>query len=139
MVHHPARPVVLVLHAYDSTIWKVRRSRATDIAAVILVGWKPVALLGVPRSTPALFICDKGRQDCPDPLNYMFDSQLLRTAYNLAAITGGVELRHLVLEPTDGRFYVPAPAEMEPSKFSEASPISVPAESTRIRVLRWRP
>ncbi len=106
VVNEPRHPVILVLNAYDPVIWKVSRTPKSRIAAIIIVGYESQALLGVPAATPQLFICMRGRQDCPDPSMFRFGNNLLRAAERLRALTG-VELRQVIKKPREQKFFVP--------------------------------
>jgi hypothetical protein len=52
VVNVPDKPVVLVLTAYDPTVWRVGRTKDTTIAGVIVSGYHAQALIGLPKQTP---------------------------------------------------------------------------------------
>jgi hypothetical protein len=52
VVNVPDKPVVLVLTAYDPTVWRVGRTKETTIAGVIVSGYHGQALIGVTKDTP---------------------------------------------------------------------------------------
>jgi len=53
-VHNPEQPVVLMLGAYDPTVWRIYRSSSTRILAVLLTGYHRQAMIGQPASVPVL-------------------------------------------------------------------------------------
>lgn len=53
-VNSPGRPVVLMLGAYEPTIWNIGRSPRTQIAAVLVGGYHRQAVAGLEQSTPLL-------------------------------------------------------------------------------------
>ena len=53
-VHNPAQPVVLMLGAYDPTVWRLYRSSGTRVLAVLLTGYHRQAMVGLPAGTPTL-------------------------------------------------------------------------------------
>ncbi len=53
-VHSPDQPVVLMLGAYDPTVWRIYRSSTTRILAVLLSGYHRQAMIGLPASVPVL-------------------------------------------------------------------------------------
>ncbi len=53
-VHNPDQPVVLMLGAYDPTVWRLYRSSSTRILAVLLTGYHRQAMIGLPASVPVL-------------------------------------------------------------------------------------
>jgi hypothetical protein len=54
IVHHPNRPVVLALGAYEPTIWNIRRTPSTRIAAVWISGYHQQEVVGLTSQTPVL-------------------------------------------------------------------------------------
>lgn len=52
IIDRTARPLGLVLTAYDPVVWKVGLTPRANVAAVLVSGYEPQALLGLPRSVP---------------------------------------------------------------------------------------
>lgn len=63
-VHEPAKPVVLILGAYEPTIWNIRWSPSTRIAAVLVGGYHRQALAGLEPSVPTLNTSYDNRHPC---------------------------------------------------------------------------
>ena len=53
-VHEPAKPVALILGAYDPVIWQIRWSKGTKIVAVYISGYEPQRLSGLPPDIPVI-------------------------------------------------------------------------------------
>jgi uncharacterized protein YecT (DUF1311 family) len=53
-VNSPSKPVVLILRAYEPTIWSIKWSRNTRILAVVTGGYHRQAVAGLPRSVPLM-------------------------------------------------------------------------------------
>lgn len=54
VVNQSGRPVVLVLGAYEPSIWQIRRGADTHIAGVLVTGYHRQAVTGVSAATPVL-------------------------------------------------------------------------------------
>lgn len=54
VVNSPGKPVVLILGAYEPTIWNIGWSPQTQIAAVLVGGYHRQAVAGLERDTPLL-------------------------------------------------------------------------------------
>lgn len=52
VVNIPDKPVVVVLTAYDPVVWRVGRTKKTNIAAVIVSGYHGQAVIGIDKDTP---------------------------------------------------------------------------------------
>jgi len=52
VVNVPDRPVVLVLTAYDPTVWRVGRTARTQLVGVVVSGYCGQALIGIDKQTP---------------------------------------------------------------------------------------
>lgn len=63
-VHEPTQPVVLILGAYEPTIWNIRWSPSTRIAAVLVSGYHRQALAGLEPSVPTLNTSYDNRHPC---------------------------------------------------------------------------
>lgn len=53
-VNSPSKPVVLLLGAYEPTIWSIKWSRGTRILAVVVGGYHRQAVAGLPRNVPLM-------------------------------------------------------------------------------------
>ncbi len=65
-VRSTARPIVLVLTSYDSTIWNVKRAPGARIKAVVVGSPRPQAVEGIPADVPVIHFC-------PNPSSYYFE------------------------------------------------------------------
>lgn len=54
VVNFPSKPVVLMLGSYEPTIWNVRWSKATHIAALLVSGYHRQAVAGIDPAVPVL-------------------------------------------------------------------------------------
>jgi hypothetical protein len=52
VVNAPDHPVVLVLTAYDPTVWRVGRTEKTRLVGVVVSGYHGQALIGIEKTTP---------------------------------------------------------------------------------------
>ncbi len=52
VVNAPGKPVLLVLMAHDPVVWRIGRTKATTIAAILVSGYHPQGLIGIDRGTP---------------------------------------------------------------------------------------
>jgi hypothetical protein len=69
-VNSPDRPVVLMLGAYEPTIWNIVWSRETSILAVLVGGYHRQAVAGLEPDTPLLI----STQDNKGPCDYFYIS-----------------------------------------------------------------
>ena len=63
-VNYPGKPVVLMLGAYDPTIWNIKRSPSTRIVAVYAAGYHRQAIAGVDQNVPQLVSTYDNRGRC---------------------------------------------------------------------------
>lgn len=63
-VHEPHAPVVLLLGAYEPTVWSVGWTRGTQIAAVVVTGYHRQQLTGLPANVPLLVSTYDNRGPC---------------------------------------------------------------------------
>jgi len=77
-VHSPAKPIVLMLGAYEPTIWNIGWSENTKILAVLVSGYHRQVVAGLEKTTPILISSSDNRGPCGyfyvtpdnlDPLN----------------------------------------------------------------------
>jgi len=52
VVDNPEQPVVLVLTAYDPTVWRIGRTKNTEIAGIMLSGYYQQVLIGAEKEIP---------------------------------------------------------------------------------------
>jgi uncharacterized protein len=121
-VHYTAKPVVLMLSAYEPTIWTVKWSTQTRILAVVLGGYHRQGVAGLPRSMPFLSRTSEDRSPC----GYFYVS-----ANDLRQLNP--KARELFGRPVDvfypavqGRLIIgtPAPASVDYISSSDVSPDS---------------
>lgn len=70
-VNDAKNPVVLMLGAYEPTVWNIGWSSQTRIAAVLIGGYHRQAVAGLPESTPVLI----SSYDNKGPCGYFYVSQ----------------------------------------------------------------
>jgi uncharacterized protein len=63
-VHYTTKPVVLMISAYEPTIWTVKWSSQTRILAVVVGGYHRQGVVGLPRSMPLLSRTYEDRGPC---------------------------------------------------------------------------
>lgn len=63
-VHEPNAPVVLLLGAYEPTVWSVGWTRGTQIAAVLVTGYHRQKITGLPANVPLLVSSHEDRGPC---------------------------------------------------------------------------
>ena len=63
-VNSTNKPVVLMLGAYEPTIWRVGWSPGTKIAAVLVSGYHRQAIAGLPKQTPVINVSYANRGAC---------------------------------------------------------------------------
>jgi len=63
-VNSVSKPAVLLLGAYDPTIWNIRWTSETNILAVIASGYHRQAVAGIPKGTPILISTYDNKSSC---------------------------------------------------------------------------
>lgn len=63
-VNEPSKPVVLMLGAYEPTIWNIQWTEETEIAGVLVSGYHRQAIAGLPATVPLLNSSYENRGDC---------------------------------------------------------------------------
>ncbi len=53
-VNSPKKPVVLILSAYEPSVWNIRTTKGTRVSAVLATGYHRQAVAGLPGKTPML-------------------------------------------------------------------------------------
>jgi hypothetical protein len=103
------RPVVLVLTAYEPTVWRVGLTAKTKLVGVIVSGYHGQALLGVPKQIP--HVVSSHEAGGPFKPFYAYGASPALLAMNRAVKRlVGQEIDHFEFRPTRGVFNVgPAP------------------------------
>jgi hypothetical protein len=63
-VNSPSKPVVLMLGAYDPTIWNIGWSKGTRILAVYASGYHKQVIAGLPKQTPTFISTYDNKSGC---------------------------------------------------------------------------
>jgi hypothetical protein len=63
-VNSKSKPVVLMLGAYEPTIWNIAWSKGTNILAVLVGGYHRQVVAGLPKNTPLLIISYSNESPC---------------------------------------------------------------------------
>ncbi|MDR0634815.1 MAG: hypothetical protein LBF91_07545, partial [Azoarcus sp.] len=63
-VNSPGKPVVLMLGAYEPTIWNIGWSQKTKIVAVLASGYHRQVIAGLPKRTPRLISSHDNKGPC---------------------------------------------------------------------------
>jgi hypothetical protein len=105
VVNVPDKPVVLVLTAYDPTVWRIGRTAKTTLAGVIVSGYHAQSLIGINKDTPHAMSTYTGKGDFPYFYAYDASPSLLRMNDAVKALVGK-EIERFVNEPARGVFYV---------------------------------
>lgn len=64
IVNHTAKPVVLMLGAYEPTIWNISWTPHTKIVAVMLSGYYKQVVAGISKTTEVLISTDENKGKC---------------------------------------------------------------------------
>lgn len=109
IANRPGESIVVVLMAYEPVLWQLKRTRATNVVAVLVGGYHGQAVLGLERSTPLLISTATGRKDCDQPF-YAFKAghELLRANAVVKRITGR-EIDHIWSNVTAGLVHIGEP------------------------------
>jgi uncharacterized protein len=75
IVNSPEKPVVLLLGAYEPSIWNIGWTKGTDILAVAASGYHRQAVAGLPKDTPLLISTHVNKGPC-DGYLYVSESSL---------------------------------------------------------------
>lgn len=105
VVNQPDRPVVLVLTAYDPTVWRVGRTPRTTIVGVILSGYHTQALIGIPKNTPQLASTYEKKGSFPFFYAHSASPELLAMNQAVKSLVGR-EIDRFIHKPTNGVFVV---------------------------------
>jgi hypothetical protein len=93
IVNSPSQSVVLLLGAYEPTVWNISWSKGTRIVAVMISGYHHQAITGLEESVPVL----KSSYDDPGPCGYFYVSDTQSASINPIA-------RKLFQQPVDQIF-----------------------------------
>jgi hypothetical protein len=110
-VNAPGQPVVLMLGAYEPSVWSIGWTAGTRIAAVWVSGYHRQAVIGLPKNTPILNSSyeDRGRSACP--YFYFSANDELAKANALAKTVLHKPIKMFYPRPADGTpILVGAPA-----------------------------
>lgn len=130
VVNVPDRPIVLVLTAYDPTVWRVGRTKDTKIAGVLVGGYHGQILIGLERETPRAI----GTYHGGGPFEYFYaykaSPELLEMDRRVKEMVGK-SIERFINKATNGTFYVGTAPEDDgeilyvndeiPKKFADAS------------------
>ncbi|WP_206434385.1 hypothetical protein [Iodobacter ciconiae] len=134
VVNSPNKPVVLMLGAYEPTIWNIGWSKATKIIAVLVGGYHRQAVAGLAKGTPLLLSTYDNLGPCgyfyvtPDnlaPLNPLSKRVFARQVDMVFPATNG---KVVVGEPLPAGSKLLTSGETIPELFyDKAAPIAGPA------------
>jgi hypothetical protein len=93
-IHLPDRNVVLVLGAYEPSIWRVKASTATHIAGVWMSGYYPSRITGLDVDTPVLRSSQSQGGGCPA---FYLTSENQQEAARAVAATMGRRIDKVIL------------------------------------------
>jgi uncharacterized protein YecT (DUF1311 family) len=89
VVNTPGANVVVVLMAYSPVVWQLKRTRESNVAAVIVGGYYAQAVVGIERSVPLLIATNTGRKDCEQYFYaYKAGESLMRANTVIKNLTG---------------------------------------------------
>jgi hypothetical protein len=108
IVNVPDRPVVLVLTAYDPTVWHVGRTKETTIAGVIVSGYHAQALIGISKDTPCAMSTYTKKAAFPYFYAYK-ESRELESMKGAVMALVGRKIEDFQNQPIDGVFHVGDP------------------------------
>ncbi len=111
-INRPNENVLLVLMAYDPVVWRVKRTKKTNVVGVLVGGYHPQAVFGIERSVPLYISTHIGRNDCGGYFfAYKADARLDKANAVVKSITGR-EIDHLWANYTGREIYIgPAPSK----------------------------
>lgn len=97
IVNSPDKPVVLILGAYEPSIWNISWTKETVILAVVATGYRRQAVIGLPKDTPVLISSADNGGLCghvyPDGKNQKqideFSNKLFNKPPNMVYLVGG--------------------------------------------------
>lgn len=109
IVNRPGESIVVVLMAYEPVLWQLKRTRGTNVVAVLVGGYHGQAVLGIERSTPLLISTATGRKDCDQSFQaFRAGRELLQANAVVKSITGR-EIDHMWSNVTAGLVHIGVP------------------------------
>lgn len=126
-VNQPDKPIVLMLGAYEPTIWNISLSPETQVLAVLVSGYHRQVIAGLSQSIPSLISTYDNRGPC----GYFYVSRDSLAGLNPLARRIFGRPVDMVYPATDGRVVIGAamPGNARPSASSGPSPESFRDES----------
>ena len=126
-VNQPDKPIVLILGAYEPTIWNISLSPETQVLAVLVSGYHRQVIAGLSQSIPSLISTYDNRGPC----GYFYVSQDSLAGLNPLARRIFGRPADMVYPATDGRVVIGAamPGNARSSASSGPSPESFRDES----------
>jgi hypothetical protein len=123
LVNRPDRDVVVLLGAYEPSVWTIRWSRGTRIAAVWVSGYHRPVVTGLLPTTPLLETYSTARSGaCPH--FYVTQQETQRLAQASARVLGRAPERAVIAE-ADGRIVF---GRVTSTLAVEQGPVRLPAE-----------
>lgn len=105
VVNVPDRPVVLVLTAYDPTVWRVGWTAKTRLVGVVVSGYHGQALIGIDKQTPRVISSYRKKGSFDYFLAHDASPRLLAMNDTVKRLVGR-EIDRFENKPTGGVFYV---------------------------------
>jgi hypothetical protein len=107
-VNAPGENVVLMLGAYEPSVWSIGWTQSTRIVAVWVSGYHRQAVIGLPKHTPVLTNAyEDGTRRCQ--YFYFSDNGQLATANATAKSVLGKPIKMFYPKPAQGPIYIGAP------------------------------
>jgi hypothetical protein len=105
VVNSPRKPVILVLMAYDPTVWNVKYTPDAKIIGVVLAGYHQQAILGIAKSIAKVSAIYDERGPCRSFYAYRSGPELMAVNERLKSMIGR-EITTFVTEAKDTTFIV---------------------------------
>ncbi len=110
IVNCPTKPVVIVLTAYEPTVWRVGRTAQTELAGVLVSGYHTQALVGIERKTPHAISSYENKGEFPYFCAYGASRELLAMNETVKKLVGK-EIDKFINKPNHGVFNIGAAPE----------------------------
>jgi hypothetical protein len=124
VVNNPKKPVVLVLMAYDPTVWNVKYTPDAQIVGVVLAGYHQQALLGIAKSVPRVSAIYDERGPCRYFYAYQPGGKVATVNQRLKAMIGR-EITTLVTEAKGETFIVGSDEPLEGKQLTSSDDYSL--------------
>lgn len=118
VVNLPGKPLVLMLTAYDPTVWRVGVAPMTEVVAVFVSGYHGQALIGLPDELPVVISTHEQRGPFTPFRAYGASRELLAMNDAVAKLVGR-EIDRFEFKPKDGVFLVGEPLKGENPIYSD--------------------